>query len=72
MVIIALLLLTKKNGIQYFEEFEEIGYKGYKGICTWDIIDFIHKLIGNEYEIIKPKKENRRYEMTRCCVVNAR
>ena len=51
-------VIDEENGIQYFEEFEEIGYKGYKGICTsWDIIDFIHKLIGNEYEIIKPKKK---------------
>lgn len=51
-------VIDEENGIQYFEEFEEIGYKGYKGICTsWDIIDFIHELIGNEYEIIKPKKK---------------
>ena len=48
-------VILEESGIQYFEE---IGYKGYKGICTsWDIIDFIHKLIGNEYEIIKHKKK---------------
>ena len=48
-------VIFEDRGIQYVEE---IGYKGYKGICTsWDIIDFIHKLIGNDYEIIKPKKK---------------
>ena len=48
-------VILEESGTQYFEE---IGYKGYKGICTsWDIIDFIHKLLGNEYEIIPPKKK---------------
>ena len=45
-----------------FVIFEESGIQYVNWICNsaiikLDIIDFIHKLLGNEYEIIKPKKK---------------
>jgi hypothetical protein len=45
-------VIFEKSGIQYVEEMNKNWISNSR-----DIIDFIHKLLGNEYEIIKPKKK---------------
>lgn len=45
-------VIFENSGIQYVEEMNKNWISNSR-----DIIDFIHKLLGNEYEIIKPKKK---------------
>ena len=47
------LVIFEESGIQYVAGNWICNYAGIK----LDIIDFIHKLLGNDYEIIKHKKK---------------